>query len=222
MKVLVIEDSVRLRRSLGRGLVHDGYTVDLAADGREGLAFAETNDYDVIVLDLMLPKLDGLTILRRLRDNADITPILILSAKDQVTDRVLGLESGADDYLVKPFSYDELCARIKALTRHHYNAKTPKICIGSITVDIAKRQVSSSIVEAIPLTPAEYSLLEHLVLSRGKVLSKQQLSGWLHNSESDTGTNVIEVLISTLRKKIRDAGEEDIVKTRRGYGYIIE
>ena len=216
MKLLIVEDSQRLLRSLGTGLRKMGYAVDLVADGAEGLDYARLNDYDVIVLDLMLPKLDGLTVLQRLRALGRQTHVLILSAKDQVEDRIRGLQFGADDYLIKPFSFDELCARIQALTRRQYREKNPEISLGAVTLNTAARTVSRD-AERLNLTPAEYCILERLALSRGRVLSKEQLIEALHDSDSFPGPNVIEVLVCTLRKKIGDS----IVETRRGHGYCI-
>jgi DNA-binding response OmpR family regulator len=216
MKLLIIEDSQRLLRSLGAGLRRMGHAVDLVADGAEGLGYARLNDYDVIVLDLMLPSMDGLTVLQRLRALGRQTHVLILSAKDQVEDRVRGLALGADDYLIKPFSFDELCARLQALVRREFREKNPEIALGAVTLNTAARTVTRD-GERVPLTPAEYGLLERLALSRGRVLSKEQLIDGLHDSDSCPGPNVIEVLICTLRKKIGDS----VVETRRGHGYCI-
>lgn len=221
MKLLVIEDSERLRRSLERGLSKAGYAVDLAADGETGLAFAESYDYEAVVLDLMLPRMSGLEVLRRLREAGRDTHVLILSAKDRVEDRIQGLEMGADDYLVKPFSFDELRARLQALVRRRYQAKSPRLAIGPLEIDSASRQVLRD-GEAVPLTPGEYSLLEFLAYRRDRVASQDQLFEHLYRSDSDVSSNVIEVLVSSLRKKIHREGEPPIVKTRRGFGYVIE
>ena len=221
MKLLIIEDSKRLLRSLSVGLKKQGFSIDAAENGRDGLDFALFNDYDVILLDLMLPGLDGLTVLRKLRASGKQTHILILSARDQVEDRVKGLRLGADDYLVKPFSFDELIARIQTLVRRKYEAKSPEICLGSIVVNTAKKEVLCKGV-VVSLTPAEYAILEHLILNRGRVLSKDQLLDAVHDSESYASRNVVEVLVCNLRKKL-DTGESDsLIKTRRGYGYLIE
>jgi DNA-binding response OmpR family regulator len=203
------------------GLRKLGYALDLVADGAEGLDYARLNNYDVIVLDLMLPSMDGLTILRRLRASGKKTHILILSAKDQVEDRIRGLRLGADDYLVKPFSFDELCARLQTLIRRKYSEKNPEIAIGRFVLNTASRTLSSG-GRPLNLTPAEYCLFEHLALQRGRVLSKEQLIDAIHDSDSCPGPNVIEVLICTLRKKMGSDGDESIIKTRRGQGYFIE
>ena len=221
MKLLIIEDSQRLLRSLGIGLRKMGYAVDLVADGAEGLDFARLNDYDVIVLDLMLPTMDGLTVLQRLRALGRQTHILILSAKDQVADRIRGLQLGADDYMVKPFSFDELCARIQTLTRRRYGGKNPEIPIGGLVLNTVARAVSRD-GRRVSLTPTEYCIFEHLVLNRGRVLSKEQLIDAIHDSDSCPGPNVIEVLICTLRKKLGGDAANQIITTRRGYGYCIE
>ncbi len=221
MKVLVIEDSERLRFSLGQALKKSGYTVDAVGDGLEGFDYARFNDYDVILLDLMLPSLDGLTLLKKLRALGKQTHVLILSAKDQVEDRVKGLDLGADDYMIKPFAFDELNARIHTLIRRKYEAKTPEVRLGPVTINTSTKQVLRDNTP-IKLTPGEYSILEFLVLNRGRVLSKQQLLDAIHDSDSYAGTNVIEVMICKLRAKVGCNGNRPIIATRRGYGYLVE
>jgi DNA-binding response OmpR family regulator len=221
VKILLVEDSQRLLRSLGQGLKKLGYAVDVAADGEQGLALAETYDYHVIVLDLMLPGLPGLEVLRRLRARGNSVHILILSARDGVDDRVKGLQAGADDYLVKPFAFDELCARIQALVRRRHQAKNPTIRLGPLEIDAARRQVSRD-GDALHLTPSEYALLEFLAYQRGRVFSKEQLVEHLHRSDSEVSSNVVEVLVSGLRKKIHVPGAPPILRTRRGFGYFVE
>ncbi|MCZ6671614.1 MAG: response regulator transcription factor [Verrucomicrobia bacterium] len=221
MKLLIIEDSKRLLRSLGYGLKKHGFSVDMATDGRDGLDFALFNDYDVIILDLMLPGIDGLTILRKLRAAGKKTHILILSARDQVDDRVQGLCLGADDYMIKPFSFEELIARINTLVRRKYEVKTPEISVDGVSVNTATKEVKSN-GSVVTLTPGEYAILEHLVMNRGRVLSKDQLLDAVHDSESYASRNVIEVLVCNLRKKLDHSGKKSIIKTRRGYGYLVE
>lgn len=221
MKLLVVEDSERLRRSLGQGLQRAGFAVDLTADGREGLAFAEVNDYDAIILDLLLPEIDGLTVLRRLRRQGKQTHVLILSAKDQVDDRIRGLELGADDYLVKPFSFDELCARVRALVRRRYASKDPVLRLGDLEIDTA-RQEASRAGRVLPLTPTELALLHLLALRRGRVVSREQILDHLYDSAADVSSNVVEVLVCSLRKKVQPAGAAPLIVTRRGSGYLIE
>jgi DNA-binding response OmpR family regulator len=221
MRLLLIEDSMRLRSTLERGLRKTGYAVDVAKDGREGLWLATENDYDVIVLDLMLPEIDGLTVLRRLRAQGSATHVLILSAKDMIQDRVQGLRGGADDYLVKPFSFDELCARIEALVRRAYRAKNPVIRVGPLELNTAARRVAYASRE-VRLTPREYSVLEVLVLRAGEVVSRRELWERLYEFDSDAASNVVDVLVYSLRKKLDPDDPQSLVKTRRGQGYVIE
>ncbi len=223
VKVLVVEDSERLRRALGEGLRRSGFVVDLTCDGRQGLEYANASEYDVIVLDIMMPRLDGLTLLKRLRAAHNQAQVLILSAKDLIEDRVQGLELGADDYLVKPFAFEELVARIKSLGRRRHDVKTPCIEIGDVTVDSGKRQVKvRSKRMPLSLTPAEYNLLEYLSVRRGRVVPKGQLKDWLSTADSEAVSNVVEVLVSNLRKKLTAAGVNQLIKTKRGFGYYID
>ncbi len=221
MRLLLIEDSPRLRSTLEKGLRKAGYAVDLAKDGREGLWLATENEYDVIVLDLMLPEIDGLTVLHRLRERGKSTHVLILSARDMVEDRVRGLRNGADDYLVKPFSFDELCARLEALVRRTYHVKNPVIRAGPLELNTASRKVVLAGRE-VKLTPREYSLLEILMLRAGEVLSRRELWERLYDFDSETGSNVVDVLVYSLRKKLDPDDPQSLIKTRRGQGYLIE
>ncbi|RMF90665.1 MAG: DNA-binding response regulator [Nitrospinota bacterium] len=221
MKVLLIEDSERLRRSLGYGLRREGFTIDSAGDGYEGLLFAETYTYDVLILDLMLPGIDGLALLQRLRAQGNNTPVLILSAKDQVEDRVRGLHLGADDYLIKPFAFEELCARLRALVRRRYGTKNPYIQIGPLTINTNLRQVFHGNTP-ITLTRKEYMLLEYLALRRGRVFSSAQLCEYLYPHDVDINSNVIEVMIYNIRKKFRKHGVSSVIRTIRGHGYVID
>lgn len=221
MKLLIIEDSERLRRFLERGLAGAGFTGDAAADGEEGLAFAQAYEYDAVVLDLMLPRLPGLEVLRRLRRRGSALPVLILSARDQVEDRVRGLELGADDYLVKPFALDELVARLRALIRRRFDTRAPSIEIGPLEIDTARREVRRD-GAPVPLTRSEYELLERLAFGRGRVHSQAQLAELLHPGTTAVTLNLVEKLVSTLRKKIDRPGADSLIHTRRGFGYVIE
>jgi two-component system, OmpR family, response regulator len=221
VKILLVDDSPRLLRSLSQGLKKLGYAVDLASDGDQGLDLAETYAYHVIVLDLMLPGVPGLEVLRRLRTRGNGAHILILSARDRVEDRVKGLQLGADDYLVKPFAFDELCARIQALVRRRHESKSPVLRLGPLTIDTAQREVSRD-GGALHLTPSEYALLEFLAYRRGNVFSQEQLIEHLRRSDSEVSSNLIEVLVSGLRKRIHAPGEPPILRTRRGFGYYVE
>ena len=221
MKLLIVEDSERLRHSLGEGLKRSGFVVDLAADGRDGGHLALTNDYDVIILDIMLPGRDGLSILTELRERGVDVKILMLTARDLVTDRVKGLELGADDYLVKPFAFEELVARVRTLCRRRHENRSPMIDLGEVTINTTKRDVSVNEAQ-IALTPTEYNVLEYLAMRRGRVVSKSQLLDWMNDSDRHVVSNVVEVMISNLRKKLRTAGAPGVVKTKRGFGYFVD
>jgi len=221
MRILFVEDSKRLQRSIAIGLKKAGYTIDVTGDGQEGLWFAESYDYDVIILDLMLPGMDGLTILKRLREQGKKAFVLILTAKDTVEDKVEGLQTGADDYLVKPFAFEELLARIQALIRRKYGIKTNTINIGELEIDLARRAVLRNGKE-IDLMPREYALLEFLTLRKGTLVSRAEIEEHIYDERVDPMSNVVDSAICTLRKKIDSSDDPSIIKTRRGMGYIIE
>jgi DNA-binding response OmpR family regulator len=221
MKLLVVEDSNRLRYSLSHGLNKLGYAVDAVADGEEAIKYLAVADYDVVILDIMLPKIDGLSVLQQMRANQNESHVLILSAKDQVKDRIAGLELGADDYLIKPFSFDELNARICVLVRRAYKHKTPIIPVACFKYNSALKELSIDGM-TVPLTPSETSVLECLLLNCGRVISYEKLEEKLYNYETCVTRNAIEAHISTLRKKLKKYDSTDIIKTRRGFGYYIE
>lgn len=221
MKLLLVEDSERLQRSLSTGLQKHGLTVDQAFDGEEALAFIGYNEYEAIILDLMLPKFDGLSVLSKLRSDGNDCHVLILSANDQTEDRVRGLDLGADDYLVKPFFFDELVSRLRALNRRRSGVKNPVIEIAGIKIDSVSREVSFAN-STIPLTPHEYRILEFLASRRGRVYSHDQLIDRLYDANSYVTRNAVEAHISALRKRLKTAGAPSLVKTRRGFGYLIE
>lgn len=221
MKILLVEDSQRLQRSISTGLRTTGHAVDQACDGRQALDFAEIYAYDVIILDLMLPKIDGLTVLKELRRQKNRTGVLILSAMDQTEDRIRGLDLGADDYLVKPFSFDELVSRIRALSRRRFDSKNPDIEIGALHIDTVSREASCC-GRSLGLTPSEFALLEYLAWRRGQVFSHQQLVDRLYEAAADVTKNAVEAHISALRKKLKASGAPPLIKTRRGFGYLIE
>jgi DNA-binding response OmpR family regulator len=198
-----------------------GYAVDVAGDGEEGLWYAESNDYDVIVLDLMLPKMDGLTVLQRLRDQGKTTHILILTARDTVEDRVRGLQMGADDYLIKPFAFDELTARVKALSRRAHGVKSPRIAIGELVIDLASHSAARG-GEPIPLTRREYALLEFLALRQGEVVSRTEIENHIYDDRAEPMSNVVDAAVYALRRKIDRPGKPSLIETRRGLGYVIE
>jgi two-component system copper resistance phosphate regulon response regulator CusR len=222
MRVLVIEDSERLRRSLRHGLEQLGWEVETASNGEEGLNLLADRDPDAVVLDLMLPGLPGLEVLRRARGQGSRAQVLILSARDRVEDRVRGLESGADDYLVKPFSFDELCARLQAMLRRAHAREENRILCGPVAVDTAAKRAFRD-GEPLHLTPSEYAVLELLVLRRGRVTSQEQILDRLYHGTSDVTSNIVEVLVSGLRKKLQGAPDgPGVIQTRRGHGYVVE
>jgi DNA-binding response OmpR family regulator len=221
MHLLLIEDSIRLQSSVGRGLRKAGYAVDVTGDGEEGLWLAQSNRYDVIILDLMLPGIDGLTLLRRLRAKHNATHVLILTAKDTLEDRVAGLQAGADDYLIKPFAFEELLARVQALCRRSYKRKNPKIEIGDLEIDTAARLVRRK-GKPIDLTAREFMLLEYLAVRRGHVVSRTQIEAHIYSDSTEVMSNVVDSAVCLLRKKITLPGTAPIIQTRRGMGYILE
>ena len=221
MKILVVDDSERLRRSLLAGLKNSGFAVDAVGNGEEALAAASVGDYDVVVLDLMLPGMDGLAVLRRLRAKGNKVHVLVLSAKDRVDERIEGLEHGADDYLVKPFDFDELVARIHALVRRKYGAKSPIQEIGTLRIDTGRRTVAQGD-RVIDLTRNEYAILEYLLARRGRVVSKPELLEHLYPEAGGASENAVEVFVHQLRRKIEVAGRAEVLQTRRGHGYVIE
>ena len=221
MRLLIIEDSERLRKSLQVGFTRLGYTVVGTGDGKEGLHFALNNDYDVIILDIMLPSLDGLNVLKQLRDRKKNTSVVILSAKDQIDDRIKGLDVGADDYLCKPFSFDELHARVRSLVRRAHQVGSPNIEIGLLCIDLSLHE---AIFDGSPInfTPHEYTILEHLALNLGRVITYASLEDYLYNDHATVTRNAIEAHISAIRRKLKQAGSDPLIKTRRGFGYFIE
>ena len=220
MRVLIVEDYAPVRDSVTQGLREAGYAVDAASEGEEGLWYATSNDYDVIVLDLMLPKIDGLTILARLRQAGSTAAVLILTARDALEDRVRGLNLGADDYLVKPFAFAELLARVQALVRRKYDAKDPKIRIEDLEIDTSARTVRRA-EKTIELTAMEYALLQFLALRRGQVVSRSDIWEHLYDFDATAESNVVDVYIGYLRKKIERPGLPKLIHTRRGQGYIL-
>ncbi|MGB9626783.1 MAG: response regulator transcription factor, partial [Phycisphaerae bacterium] len=220
MRVLVVEDYAPLRKAVAQGLKEAGYAVDAAVDGEEGLWYAESGTYDVIVLDLMLPGLDGLTLLKRLRKAGSATHVLILTARDTLDDRVKGLDLGADDYLVKPFAFEELLARVRALIRRKYEAKNPVIRVADLEIDTGCRTVRRA-GEPIPLTAHEYALLEFLAMRAGRIVTRTDIWEHVYAFHSSPESNVVDVYIGYLRRKIERAGLPRLIHTRRGQGYVL-
>jgi DNA-binding response OmpR family regulator len=221
MRVLLVEDSRRLQATIGAALRRSGYAVDATGDGPEGLWMARSNEYDVVVLDIMLPKLDGLSLLKQLREKGDPTHVLLLTARDTVPDRVRGLQLGADDYLVKPFALEELLARVQALCRRTYGSKQPRLMVGDLEVDTIAREVFRA-GQPVKLKPREYLLLEYLVVRAGQVVSRSDIEAHIYNGEVDTMSNAVESAISSLRKKINEHNPAPLIHTRHGLGYVLK
>ena len=220
MRVLLVEDYEPLARSLAQGLREAGYAVDRSADGEEGLWYADSNPYDAIVLDVMLPKIDGLTVVRTLREKQNPAAVLMLTARDQLADRVAGLDAGADDYLVKPFELAELLARLRAVIRRRYQVGEAVIRIADLEVDPAARVVKRG-GTAIALSAREYALLEYLALRKDQIVTRAEIWEHVYDFASDPSSNVVDVYIGYLRKKIDADREPKLIQTRRGLGYLL-
>ena len=217
MRALVVEDYAPVRNAVREGLVEAGFAVDSAANGEDGLWHAEQNPYDVVILDIMLPKLDGLEVLRRLRAAGSKVPVLLLTAKDTIEDRVAGLDLGADDYLVKPFAFAELLARVRSLIRRRYDTRDPRIRIADLEVDTTRRAVRRG-PSAIALSAKEYALLEYLALRAGELVTRTEIWEHVYDFHSEAQSNVVDVYIGYLRKKL---GPPALIHTRRGHGYVL-
>lgn len=220
MRVLVIEDYRPVREALTKGLREAGFAVDSTGDGEEGLWYAMGNEYDVIILDLMLPGMNGLEILKKVRSQGRKACVLILTAKDTVQDRVTGLDLGADDYLVKPFAFEELLARVRALLRRAYQEKSPCIEIDDLRIDLAAQRVWRG-PEEIELTAREYALLEYLAMRVGEMVSRADIWEHVYEFNSSALSNVVDVYVGYLRKKIERADRPVLIHTARGRGYVL-
>jgi two-component system copper resistance phosphate regulon response regulator CusR len=221
MRLLIVEDSQTLAESLHATLEHEGHACDHAADGEQAMAFLAQHEYDLLLLDWMLPKRDGLQVLQSLRRAGAPTRVLMLSARDTVADRVAALDAGADDYLVKPFALDELLARVRALARRPHESGDAALVLGELQVDLHARRARWRGVD-VQLSPKEYALLELLLRQRGKTLSRATIFDRLYDSASASSDKVVEVILSTLRGKLAKAGAPDPIHTRRGFGYGID
>lgn len=220
MRVLLVEDSPRLQKSIGKALRLSGYAVDVSGDGENGLWLAEANDYDAMILDIMLPKLDGLVVLGRLRRKRRQTPILLLTARDTVEDRVGGLQAGADDYLVKPFALQELLARVQVLCRRQYGFKTNQIVIADLELDLTA-QAARRGGQPLDLTAREYMLLKYLALRRGHIVSRTEIETHIYGEATDLMSNAVDSAVCALRKKLEAAGGPPMIHTKRGLGYVL-
>ena len=220
MRILLVEDDRSLQRTLSKLFRSQNFAVDATASGKEGAFLAKTNDYDAIVLDLMLPDINGFEVCKEVRREKVATPILMLTALDDVADRIKGLDTGADDYLPKPFNIDELLARVRALTRRHSDDKTTVIKVHDLEIDTATRRVYRG-GEELKLTPKEFALLEYLVLNRKRIITRSELSEHVWDINFDPSSNVIDAFIKQLRRKVDRGHTPEIITTVRGIGYTI-
>ncbi|MEW6094942.1 MAG: response regulator transcription factor [bacterium] len=221
MRILLVEDEKKIASFIKRGLKEEYYVVDVAYNGEKALFLAEVNPYDLIILDIMLPGKDGISICQELRNKGIDVPILMLTAKDKIGDKVLGLDSGADDYLTKPFPFDEFLARIRALLRRKRMDKTTTLKVADLELNQLTHKVTRSGIE-IPLTSKEYALLEYFMLNANQVVTRTMISEHVWHEDFDTFTNVIEVYIKYLRNKIDKGFEKQLIHTIRGTGYILK
>jgi DNA-binding response OmpR family regulator len=220
MRVLIVEDYAPLLKSVSQGLREAGYAVDTAADGAEGLLCAESTPYDVIVLDLMLPGIDGATVLERLRRRKNTAGVIILTARDAVADRVKGLDLGADDYLTKPFAFEELLARVRAVTRRGYGTREPMLRIADLEIDTAARTVRRE-GKNLLLSAREYALLEYLASRQGQIVTRSEIWDHCYDFATEPSSNVVDVYVGYLRKKIDQDYDVKLIHTRRGQGYVL-
>ena len=221
MKVLVVEDDRTVGQFVQRGLEEQRIQVDLVADGPEGLEAASAAPYDVIVLDLRLPKLSGVEVLRTLRDRGVTTPVLVLTAQDALESKVQALRIGADDYVTKPFAFEELLARVEALGRRPQAIRPPVLEVADLVIDTGSREVRRD-GEAIELTPKEYAVLEYMARNHGRVLSRTLITEYAWDYHFDPGTNIVDVVITRLRKKVDHGRQPKLIHTVRGVGYVLK
>lgn len=221
MKILLVEDEKKVSSFIKKGLEEEYYTVDVAYDGRGGINLALSNLYDIIILDVMIPIKDGMQVLKEIRENGINTPVLFLTAKDSVDNKIDALDSGADDYLTKPFSFEELLARVRALLRRYSDNKSVVFKVGELILDTQTHRVKRGSVE-ITLTPKEYSILEYLVRNKNRIISRTILTEHVYDYHFDTDTNVIDVYMNKLRNKIDKGYEKQLLHTVRGVGYMIK
>jgi len=221
MRLLIVEDEKTTAEYLRRGFAESGFVVDVAHDGEDGLHLATTGEYDLLVLDVMLPRRDGWSVLQEMRKAGRDTPVLMLTAKDAVDDRVRGLELGADDYLVKPFAFQELLARVRTVLRRGQSREAEQLVIADLEIDLPKRRVTRA-GQRIDLTAKEFALLSLLARRRGEVLSRALIASQVWDINFDTDTNVIDVAVRRLRAKIDEGFEPKLIRTLRGQGYMLD
>ena len=221
MRILVVEDEKRLNRIISEALEDEGYSVDSCFNGQDALEYAAGADYDVIILDIMMPKMDGLEVVRRLRSGGNSTPVLFLTARDSVADRVTGLESGGDYYLVKPFDFQELMAVVRVMTRKYTGNRSNVYTIADLSLDATAKTVTRA-GKSIELTAKEFSLLEYMMRNKGVVLSREMIENNLWNYDYEGGTNVVDVYVGYLRKKMDTGFDQKLIHTVWGTGWVLK
>lgn len=220
MRILVAEDEKDLNGLIEKKLAKSGYSVDTAFDGEEALDFVEFAEYDAVILDVMMPKKDGFAVIKEMRSRGISTPVIFLTARDSIEDRVTGLDLGANDYLVKPFSFDELMARVRAMTRIKYGISENILSVDGLSLNCSTHEVVRD-GKAITLSAKEYSMLEFMMRNVGIVLSREKLENHVWNYDYEGGTNLVDVYVSYLRRKVDGGFEKKLIKTVRGFGYVI-
>ena len=221
MKILLAEDEVDLNNVVTRYLKKNGYSVDSVLDGEEALDYLEYSEYDLVILDIMMPKVDGFEVIKKLRDKGNHTSVLMLTARDSADDKVKGLDLGADDYIVKPFDFNELMARIRAVVRRKYGNSSNRLVIGDLILDTSEKSVTRA-GKQIELTAKEYEVLEYLMQSKNRILSRDQIKEHVWDFDYEGDSNIIDVLIKNIRKKIDIEAGKQIIYTKRGLGYVIK
>lgn len=221
MKILVVEDEKDLNRVITKHLKKNNYSVDSCFDGEEALDYISYGEYDLIITDIMMPKIDGYGFIKQLRNDKNSTPVIMLTAKDSLDDKILGLDSGADDYIVKPFEFDELLARIRVLMRRNYGFATNIIQVDDVVLDISKKLVTRS-GESIVLTGKEYEVLEYLFKNKMGIISREQILNHVWDYDYEGASNIIDVIIKNIRKKLDVGSKKPIIHTKRGLGYFVK
>ena len=221
MKILVVEDEKDLNRVITKHLKKNNYSVDSCFDGEQALDYVLYGEYDLIITDIMMPKIDGYELIKQLRVKVNSTPVIMLTAKDSLDDKILGLDSGADDYIVKPFEFDELLARIRVLMRRNYGFATNIIQVDDVVLDISKKQVTRSS-ESIVLTGKEYEVLEYLFKNKMGIISREQILNHVWDYDYEGASNIIDVIVKNIRKKLDVGSKKPIIHTKRGLGYFVK
>ena len=221
MKILVVEDEKDLNRVITKHLKKNNYSVDSCFDGEEALDYISYGEYDLIITDIMMPKIDGYGLIKQLRNDKNSTPVIMLTAKDGLDDKILGLDSGADDYIVKPFEFDELLARIRVLMRRNYGFATNIIQVDDVVLDISKKLVTRS-GKSISLTGKEYEVLEYLFKNKQGIISREQILNHVWDYDYEGASNIIDVIIKNIRKKLDVGSQKPIIHTKRGLGYFVK